>query len=130
MKAVTSNFEWFNAAPIVKEALLSPEGHLIISRDIDVTQHIKAVDAVGCVLGTFEGDYYADGGYCGSFITDEGNVLLIDGGTALRYIDDYCNECRADKVLIVTEHDSDSIFAVCPDCDAKFDLINDGRFNK
>ncbi|MEH7346003.1 hypothetical protein V7122_19355 [Bacillus sp. JJ1532] len=39
---------------------------------------------------------------------------------------DYCNECRRNTHLIVTGETEDSIFATCPHCKAKFDLINDG----
>lgn len=39
---------------------------------------------------------------------------------------DYCNECRRNTNLIVTGTTDDSIFATCPHCNAKFDLINDG----
>ncbi|MBS4191781.1 hypothetical protein KHA94_16445 [Bacillus sp. FJAT-49705] len=43
---------------------------------------------------------------------------------------DYCNECRRNTHLIVTGEDEQSIFATCPHCDAKFDLINDGARTK
>lgn len=39
---------------------------------------------------------------------------------------DYCNDCRRYTHLIVTEVTEDSIFANCPLCNCKFDLINDG----
>jgi DNA-directed RNA polymerase subunit RPC12/RpoP len=39
---------------------------------------------------------------------------------------DYCNECKKDTDLIVTEITEHSIFAKCPDCGAKFDLISEG----
>lgn len=38
---------------------------------------------------------------------------------------EYCNECKLDTHLVVTGGTEDSIFATCPQCDAKFDLIYD-----
>jgi hypothetical protein len=39
---------------------------------------------------------------------------------------DYCNECKKDTGLIVTGMDEHSVFAKCPVCGAKFDLIREG----
>lgn len=39
----------------------------------------------------------------------------------------YCNECKRNTHLNVTGENQESIFAVCPHCDADFDLINDGE---
>jgi hypothetical protein len=39
---------------------------------------------------------------------------------------DYCNECKKDTDLIVTSMDEHSVFAKCPVCGAKFDLIREG----
>jgi len=39
---------------------------------------------------------------------------------------DYCNECKKDTNLIVTGMDEHSVFAKCPVCGAKFDLIREG----
>jgi hypothetical protein len=43
---------------------------------------------------------------------------------------EYCNECRRAADLIVTGEDEFSVFAKCPYCGAKFDLINDGHRTK
>jgi len=39
---------------------------------------------------------------------------------------DYRNECQRDTALIITGMDEDSVFAKCPYCGAKFDLIREG----
>ncbi|WP_157076688.1 hypothetical protein [Sutcliffiella cohnii] len=38
---------------------------------------------------------------------------------------DWCNECKMQTDLVVTGKTAESIFAKCPHCCAKFDLIND-----
>jgi hypothetical protein len=39
---------------------------------------------------------------------------------------DYCNECKKGTDLIATGMDEHSVFAKCPVCGAKFDLIREG----
>lgn len=49
---------------------------------------------------------------------------------AIRVVpNEYCNECKRDTYLVVSGFNEHSIFADCPHCGAKFDLIREGTRN-